>query len=135
MEREGEGLMEGRGRDSLGGSGGPRCRVFVVVRRVVLVAYPRCRVLVVGLSSRARVVVPSFPVLVVMWLSWCQVLASWEGRASLADGGGSRFCACGHPFVRVLGRSSSFGQSSLFVGGRVRWWAVGFVIWAVGGFH
>ena len=68
MEGEG-GLIEREG------VAGPRRRVFVVVRRVVLVAYPRCRVLVVGLSSRAPVVVPSFPVLVVMWLSWCQVSA------------------------------------------------------------
>ena len=26
-------------------------------------------------------------------------------------GGGSRFCACGRPFVFVLGRTSLFGQS------------------------
>ena len=32
--------------------------------------------------------------------------------------GGSRFCACGHPFVLVLGHSSSFG-------GWVHLWAVG----------
>ena len=43
-------------------------------------------------------------------------------RFPLADaggfrGGGSCFCACGGPFVLVLGRSLSFGWSSSFVGG------------------
>ena len=32
-------------------------------------------------------------------------------------GGGSRFCACGRPFVLVLGRSLPFGRSGSFVGG------------------
>ena len=46
-----------------------------------------------------------------------------EGKVQLADaggfrGGGSRFRACGHPLVLVLGRSPSFGRSGSFVGGR-----------------
>ena len=124
MERGGRGRRDGgRGRrdgegregDEWKGRGGLIERegvlgphVFVVVHRVVLVAYPHGRVLVIALSSCAPVVVPSFPVLVVMWLSWCQVSASSEGGAW--EGGCSPWCsivvprlATWHP-VSVSGR-------------------------------
>ena len=52
-------------------------------------------------------------------LPWCRIivlLVTWQlvpvSGAGGFRGGGSRFCACGRPFVFVLGRTSLFGQSS-----------------------
>ena len=42
------------------GSAGPRCCIFVVICRIVLITYPCCCVLVVGLSSHAPLSCPCF---------------------------------------------------------------------------
>ena len=68
-----------------------------------------------GMGGAYRGVVSSF----VIWVPRCrQGRGTWFPLLGAGGfrGGGGRFCACGRPFVFVLGRMSLFGQSSSLSG-------------------